>query len=572
MLHTFRPLVLSILSVLLVAACSTIGGVTAERQEPVTEQAENRDLSCAYFYFLWGSHAELGNRLEEALEAYQKALICDPTATYIAQKLPLLMIKMGDSEQARELLENNVLQDPRDTVSRSLLASIYIQQQKRNQAIEQYRAVIAYDPNNPEVLLRLGALLSQTGEYAEAKQVLLDLVTIDQEAYLARLYLARLAVQLDETDGAEEQYKAALALNWSAELAYEIADFYQRTDQYEKAIELLRRVLAENETDEQARLGIVQALLSLNREEEAIAELGLARQYSNSPERISLVLSRLYLRIGDQNKAIDNLQAILDGGDNSEARYLLAIIYAEQEKFEEALTLLNGIGETDDQFADALFLKTKILHDTGRSDEALRLLEAFLAGQQTDKPMFIMLAASLNRDLGNEERSLALLEEGVERFPTDEQLLFSYGLQLESSDRLDEAIGVMESIIALNPDHAEALNFVGYSWADANRNLEQALDYINRAMLLKPGNGYIQDSLGWVHFRLGNLQRAERELLGALQLLPEDPHVHEHLGDLYRAMGDQEKARSYYLNALERFSDEKKIKDVTNKLEDLEAR
>lgn len=572
MLHTFRPLVLSILSVLLVAACSTIGGVTAERQEPVTEQAENRDLSCAYFYFLWGSHAELGNRLEEALEAYQKALICDPTATYIAQKLPLLMIKMGDSEQARELLENNILQDPRDTVSRSLLASIYIQQQKRNQAIEQYRAVIAYDPNNPEVLLRLGALLSQTGEYAEAKQVLLDLVTIDQEAYLARLYLARLAVQLDETDGAEEQYKAALALNWSAELAYEIADFYQRTDQYEKAIELLRRVLAENETDEQARLGIVQALLSLNREEEAIAELGLARQYSNSPERISLVLSRLYLRIGDQNKAIDNLQAILDGGDNSEARYLLAIIYAEQEKFEEALTLLNGIGETDDQFADALFLKTKILHDTGRSDEALRLLEAFLAGQQTDKPMFIMLAASLNRDLGNEERSLALLEEGVERFPTDEQLLFSYGLQLESSDRLDEAIGVMESIIALNPDHAEALNFVGYSWADANRNLEQALDYINRAMLLKPGNGYIQDSLGWVHFRLGNLQRAERELLGALQLLPEDPHVHEHLGDLYRAMGDQEKARSYYLNALERFSDEKKIKDVTNKLEDLEAR
>ncbi|BDD86692.1 tetratricopeptide repeat protein [Desulfofustis limnaeus] len=572
MLLTFRPLVLSILSALLVAACSTIGGVTAERQEPVTEQAENRDLSCAYFYFLWGSHAELGNRLEEALEAYQKALICDPTAAYIAQKLPLLMIKMGDSEQARELLENNIKQDPRDTVSRSLLASIYIQQQKRSQAIEQYRAVIAYDPKNPEVLLRLGALLSQTGNYAEAKQVLLDLVTIDQEAYLARLYLARLAVQLDETDGAEEQYKAALALNWSAELAYEFADFYQRTDQYEKAIELLRRVLAENETDEQARLGIVQALLALNREEEAIAELGLARQYSNSPERISLVLSRLYLRIGDQNKAIDNLQAILDGSDNSEARYLLAIIYAEQETFEEALTLLNGIDETDDQFADALFLKTKILHDTGRSDEALRLLEAFLAGQQTDKPMFIMLAASLNRDLGNEERSLALLEEGVERFPTDEQLLFSYGLQLESSDRLDEAIEVMESIIALNPDHAEALNFVGYSWADANRNLEQALDYINRAMLLKPGNGYIQDSLGWAHFRLGNLQRAERELLEALQLLPEDPHVHEHLGDLYRAMGDQEKARSYYLNALERFTDEKKIEDVTNKLENLEPR
>ncbi len=556
---------------LFMAACSGAGsiGVDAPTGEDLTAGSDNRDLSCAYFYFLWGSHAEFDNRLEDALEAYEKALVCDPSADYIKQKLPLLLMKMGDTDQAKTVLEEAIQRQPQNTARRALLASIHIQQQQHRRAVEQYRAIIAYDPENGQILLRLGALLSQLGDYDEARLILDRLLELDQEIYLARLYLARLAVRQDDTETAVRHYRAALQLNWSAELVYELADVYQKEGRYQEAVDILRAVLADNEADEQARLGIVQALLAQEREEEAIAELGLARQFSSSPERLSVVISRLYLRIDQPEKAIDNLRAILEATESSEASYLLAVILAEQQQFDEALTLINTIDPEDREFEDAIFLKTKILHDTGQTAAALQLLEDYLATSPSEKPMLALLAASLNRDQGNDQRSLAVLADAAERFPNDEQVLFAYGLQLERSDRLDEAIDVMKSIIALNPDHAEALNFVGYSWADADRNLEQALNYINRAMALKPGNGYIQDSLGWVHFRLGNLERAERELLGALELLPDDPHINEHLGDLYRALDRPDTARTFYNAAYEKFDDEAKKQAVQQKIDAL---
>ncbi len=556
---------------LLMAACSGAGTIIgdAPTETELTDGDDNRDLSCAYFYFLWGSHAEFDNRLEDALEAYEKALVCDPAADHIEQKLPLLLMKMGDPDQAKALLEEAIRKQPQDTARRALLASIHIQQQQHRRAVEQYRTIIAYDPENGQILLRLGALLSQLGDYDEARSILGRLLELDQERYLARLYLARLAGRQDDDETAVRHYQAALQLNWSADLAYELADVYQKERRYQEAIDILRTVLADNEADEQARLGIVQAMLAQEREEEAIAELGLARQFSSSPERLSVVISRLYLRIDEPDKAIDNLRAVLETTESSEASYLLAVIRAEQQQFDEALTLIDTIAPEDREFEDAIFLKTKILHDSGQTAAALQLLESFLATRPTDKPMLVMLAASLNRDQGNDRRSLALLADAAERFANDEQVLFAYGLQLERSDRLDEAIDVMESIIGLNPDHAEALNFVGYCWADAGRNLDRALKYINRAMTLKPGNGYIQDSLGWVHFRLGNFERAERELLGALELLPDDPHINEHLGDLYRALDRPDTARTFYNTAYEKFDDESHKQTVQKKIDDL---
>ncbi|MBT8329676.1 MAG: tetratricopeptide repeat protein, partial [Desulfofustis sp.] len=158
---------------------------------------------------------------------------------------------------------------------------------------------------------------------------------------------------------------------------------------------------------------------------------------------------------------------------------------------------------------------------------------------------------------------------GYANYPDNERLLFEYGLQLERTDRLNEAIGVMEQLLLLNPDHAEALNFVGYSWADTDRNLDRALLYIEKALELKPENGYIQDSLGWVHFKLGNLERARDELLNAIKLLPDDPYLHDHLGDVYRALGQRKKAIKAYREALKYFEDEDKKAEVEKKIDAL---
>jgi len=127
----------------------------------------------------------------------------------------------------------------------------------------------------------------------------------------------------------------------------------------------------------------------------------------------------------------------------------------------------------------------------------------------------------------------------------------------------------MEQVLYLQPDHAEALNFIGYTWADNNTNLEQALEYIARADRLRPNNGYIIDSLGWVYYRLGDFEQAARKLQRAVSLVPGDPHIHDHLGDVYHSMNRQEEALQSYQKALELFAEEEKRSTVQKKINEL---
>ena len=165
------------------------------------------------------------------------------------------------------------------------------------------------------------------------------------------------------------------------------------------------------------------------------------------------------------------------------------------------------------------------------------------------------MLAAIHQLEGRDEQSKKVLLQGLDVFPNDENLLYEYGLLLEDSGEHSAALAIMEKIIAIKPDNAAALNFVGFSWADKKVNLDQALEYIQRAIELKPDNGYIRDSLGWVYFRLGKIDQAIKELETAVQLSPEDAAILEHLADVYLEKGRVQDALRTYQKAL-RFATE----------------
>jgi tetratricopeptide (TPR) repeat protein len=105
--------------------------------------------------------------------------------------------------------------------------------------------------------------------------------------------------------------------------------------------------------------------------------------------------------------------------------------------------------------------------------------------------------------------------------------------------------------IELNPDHADALNFLGYTYAEQGMNLDEALDLVKRAVELKPDNGYITDSLGWVYYRKGLYHEAIIQLERAASLVKEDPVILDHLGDAYFAASSKEKALEAWRQALQ---------------------
>ena len=123
----------------------------------------------------------------------------------------------------------------------------------------------------------------------------------------------------------------------------------------------------------------------------------------------------------------------------------------------------------------------------------------------------------------------------------------------------------MKQIIAMDSEHPGALNYVGYAWADKKENLPDALRYISRAAKLKPDNGYIHDSLGWVHYQQGNYKKARGVLEMAVELAPDDPAILDHLAETYRALGLQEKAKNTWRKALDMYQEYRKEQELDGK-------
>jgi predicted Zn-dependent protease len=149
---------------------------------------------------------------------------------------------------------------------------------------------------------------------------------------------------------------------------------------------------------------------------------------------------------------------------------------------------------------------------------------------------------------------------------------FAYAAALERSGAWDDAVTQFRNLLAKQPDNAAALNYLGYMFADKGVHLEEARGMLTKAVQLDPSSGAFQDSLGWVYFRLGDLDRAEKYLTEAGRLDPFDASVREHIGDLLRARGDLSRAAEAYRQALANKPEEagqkerieKKLAEVTD--------
>ena len=129
-------------------------------------------------------------------------------------------------------------------------------------------------------------------------------------------------------------------------------------------------------------------------------------------------------------------------------------------------------------------------------------------------------------------------------------LLFRLGVVLDKSGDKARSIEQMREILGIDPDHADALNYIGYTYAEQGINLDEAQKMIERAIELKPDNGYIIDSLGWVYYQKGQYDDALNYLNKAFALIPTDPTVAEHLGDAYFKTKQYEKSLELYNKAI----------------------
>ena len=255
--------------------------------------------------------------------------------------------------------------------------------------------------------------------------------------------------------------------------------------------------------------------------------------------------------------------------------------------FPEALLMMGSLMEDDGQRKKANAFYTKIpaasplswsvririadnLDVLKRTDEALALLSKMSTERPNDPSPLIDKADILRRHDRHDE-AIKTYDQALERIDTPEKndwvIFYSRGISYEQSDQWSKAEADFLTALSMQPDQPLVLNYLGYSWIEKGLNLERALDMVKKAVNLRPGDGYIVDSLGWGLYQLGRYEDSVREMERAVLLRAHDPVLSDHLGDAYWQTGRKREARFQWKRVLSfdpddavRASVEKKLK------------
>ena len=183
-----------------------------------------------------------------------------------------------------------------------------------------------------------------------------------------------------------------------------------------------------------------------------------------------------------------------------------------------------------------------MLGKLGRLDEARRYLADLPAVTLEQQVQVQQAQAQLLRDAGDNAGAYAILDEALDKYPDDPDLLYDLAMVAEKLDRIDVVEAKLTRLIELKPTNAHALNALGYTLVDRTPRVAEGLALIERALALAPDDPFILDSVGWAQFRHGQARRSGEIPAAAMEQRP-DPEIAAHLGEVLWAKGERARAQ-----------------------------
>jgi Flp pilus assembly protein TadD len=231
-----------------------------------------------------------------------------------------------------------------------------------------------------------------------------------------------------------------------------------------------------------------------------------------------------------------------------QSSYLLGQLAEMQHREAEALAWYDQVGDTDEHAFDADLRSAMILHAQGKRADAHELLGQ-LQLAYLDQPAQLRQAWQADAELYLREQNYAKAEAAFSRalqvVPDDPGLLYGRGLAYAEGGQIDQAVSDFQRLLKLKPGDIDASNALGYTLADANRDLPEAERLIGTARAAKPNDPAIADSWGWLQYRKGNLEQAAQTLRGAWRA-GRDADVGVHLGEVLWKQGHRQDAQRIF--------------------------
>ena len=326
------------------------------------------------------------------------------------------------------------------------------------------------------------------------------------------------------------------------------------------------------------RMAYIKALVRSEREDDARRELQAIRTEKPDYADAWLIDAALAMQAGQLEQsetqfkhylalvaaAPDDQQAEARRG-RSQAFFSLSQMAFKRKDFKAAQDWLQQVDNPED-LVQAQVRRASLMAQQGQLEEALELIQALPANSDADANLKRTAEIQLLRDAKLYERARDQLLQMTEEYPDELELLYELAMVQEKLGNLSEMEELLRTLMAAKPDDPHAYNALGYSLADHNIRLPEAIELINKALELAPNDPFITDSLAWAQFRSGNIEEALRLLKGAFKDRP-DAEIAAHLGEVLWTAQQQQEALLIFREGLKLNPDNETLTQTVKRLQ-----
>ena len=434
--------------------------------------------------------------------------------------------------------------EPERVEPRQVLAAVYIQQDNLPAAREHLMALLQIsDLSSSKDYLSLAQFFATKEDQQAMLTVLEEIAAARPEDSEAQYAAAMMAIRFTDYSKALQYTTVTVELrpDWSDAVIVH-AQVLALNEQPDAGVASLQAYSAKHPQQKQVHYALARMLIDADRPSAAREEFDRIHQSDPDNAEVLFALGLLNMQLGDLPTATTHLLALQKKGyQENRVHYYLGKLAEQQGDPEQAIHWYSTISD-EDYRVEAAARMAYLTAQLGDIEKALTLLEQTNATRDAEKLQLAVIKCDILVHAGRFEDAIATATTALATFPDNVSLLFSRSNAYERVQKYDAMENDVNTILAIHPDNANALNALGYSLADRGIRLPEAHELLSKALRLDPDNPYILDSMGWVEYRLGNYDKALPLLRKALAIMP-DGEVYAHLAITLIATGAEQEAR-----------------------------
>ncbi len=538
-------------------------------QAPVAEQQLNLpklELTGDMLYeFLLGDVANQRGNPELAAQVYMD-LANDTQDPRVARRAAQLAFDAHEMDKSVEALNLWLKLEPSSHQAKQLLTTVLLSGGRLDEARPYLVEILAAYPDQAgNTFTQIYSLLVRYPDKDAVFKLLHELAQPYPRVAEGHLVQAQAAALAGKRESALEEVRQARTLRPEWELAALLEVQLLQLESPQQALALLKKYLAAYPDAAEARLLYARMLLEQKQYVEARTEFQRLLGMHPDSADLAFAVAMLSLELGELDRAESELRQALTNGKKDESTVYYYLGQLNEAKKQDEAALQNYRKVPDGEYAYAARLRVAyLLYKTGKLDEAREYLHQTNAQNNQQRVQLLSIEAELLRDAKQTETAYQVLTQGLEKLPNHPDLLYEAAMLADQLGKHDAFEQMMRKVIEIRPDYAQAYNALGYSLLDRNERIPEAMQLVEKAIQLAPDDASIIDSVGWGHYRMGNLDKSLEFLHRAYNANP-DPEIAAHLGEVLWAQGAKEQAKKVWGDALKAHPDNAALQDTMKK-------